>query len=204
MAKIQSVDYEAIPQRASNMREIGIQLNNELTTAYQSITDMHNVWYGKRYQSLVLDFNAMIPQLNEMLDLVVGEIPYVLETIANNYATVDTGSTIVGAQQTAPTKIADIAIATDVGMRFLTSEVNTIQNNVSTNFDNTKELMNNFETVLNQVEWESEAAESFRARFTSLKNSIVNSIDNIRSEFVKLMQQAQDDIQNAETANTVQ
>lgn len=204
MAKIQSVDYEAIPQKASNMREIGMQLNNELLTAYQNVTDMHNVWFGKRYQSLVLDFNALIPQLNEMLALVVGEIPFVLETVANNYAMVDMGSNIVGAQQTAPTRIADIAIATDVGMRFLTSEVNTIQNTVSTNFENSKELMNNIESVLNQVQWESEAADSFRARFAQLKGNIVNSIDNIRSEFVKLMQQAQDDIQNAESANTVQ
>ena len=85
MAKIQTVDYEAIPQKASNMRDLGMQLNNELKTAYQSIADMHNSWYGKRYCSLALDFNAMTPSLNEMLNLVVGEIPYALETVANNY-----------------------------------------------------------------------------------------------------------------------
>ena len=89
-------------------------------------------------------------------------------------------------------------------MRFITEEVSMVQTNVATNFDKSKELMNNIESVLGQVQWESEAAEAFRAKFKSLKNSIVASIDNIRSEFVKLMQQAQDDIQNAENANTVQ
>ena len=204
MAKIQTVDYEAIPQKASNMRDLGMQLNNELKTAYQSIADMHNSWYGKRYCSLALDFNAMTPSLNEMLNLVVGEIPYALETVANNYSMVDQGANIVGANKTEPTRIADLAIPTDIGMRFITEEVSMVQTNVATNFDKSKELMNNIESVLGQVQWESEAAEAFRAKFKSLKNSIVASIDNIRSEFVKLMQQAQDDIQNAENANTVQ
>lgn len=204
MAKIQNVDYEAIPAKASTMRETGIQLNTELTTAYQSITDMHTNWYGKRYHALVVDFNNMIPQLNEMLELVVGEIPYTLETVANNYSKVDQGSNIVAANKTAPTKIAEITLPTDVGMKFLTTEVSTVQTNVSTNFENAKECMNTYETILGQVQWESEASEAFRTKFATLKANIISSFENIKTQFVNLMTQAQSDIQSAESSNTVQ
>lgn len=204
MARIQNVDYEAIPAKASAMRSIGEQLNQELVKIYQEITNLHNVWYGKRYHSLVTDFNAMIPQLNSMLELVIGEIPFTLETVANNYAKVDTGTTIVGANKTEPIKITDISIAADVGMRFLESEVTTTQQSVSNSFDSAKQIMDSFEGVFREVQWESEAADAFRSKFNQLKGSIVTSFENINSDFVKLMQQALDDMQSTESANTIQ
>ena len=63
MARIINVDYEAIPAQAQQMRTYGQDLNNELTTAYQSIADMHNSWYGQRYNALVKEFNNIIPQI---------------------------------------------------------------------------------------------------------------------------------------------
>ena len=48
MAKITTVDYEAIPGKAAQMRSQGQELNNQLTTVYQDVANMHNVWYGKR------------------------------------------------------------------------------------------------------------------------------------------------------------
>ena len=102
MANITNVDYVAIPAQAQNMRALGQELNNELSTAYQSIANMHNCWYGKRYNELVKEFNNMVQQINELLELVVGEIPFALETIANNYSQADQGSNITSAAKTAP------------------------------------------------------------------------------------------------------
>ena len=204
MAKIMNVDYEAIPGRAKEIRQQGQELNNEMTTAYASISGMHTNWYGQRYNALVKEFNNLIPQLNEMLDLVIGDIPFALETIANNYATADTGSGVTGAVKTAPNKITDLAMSTEVGMKFLTNEVTTVKNNVSQNFKNAREKMNVIESVYSKIQWESEAADAFRAKFTKLKNSIVQSFENIESQFSVLMQQTLDDIQATENANTVQ
>lgn len=204
MARIQNVDYEAIPQKASNMRETGKQLNNELDMIYQSIGEMHNVWYGKRYHSLVVAFNNMIPQLNELLELVVGEIPFTLETVANNYSRVDQGMDVVAANRELIKKIIELSLPTDVGMKFITEEVSGVQQKVSTAFENAKEYMNVFEARFNEVQWESEAAENFRAKFATLKNNIVTSFETIKGDFVRLMTEAQNDIQSAESANTVQ
>ena len=112
MARIMNVDYEAIPGKAQQMRSQGEELNTELTTAYQSITDMHNAWYGKRYNELVKSFNNIIPQINEMLQLVVGDIPFALETVANNYSQADKGSNVTSANNTAPKKISNFTIKT--------------------------------------------------------------------------------------------
>lgn len=204
MANIQNVDYEAIPGKASNMRETGRQLNNELDMIYQKIAGMHNAWYGKRYHSLVVAFNNMIPQLNDLLDLVVGEIPFALETVANNYSRVDQGTDVVGANREAIKKVAELTLPTDVGMKFVTSDVSNVQQEVSTAFEKAKEYMNNFESRFNEVQWQSEAAEKFKSQFITLKNNIVASFEQIKGDFVKLMTEAQNDIQSAESANTVQ
>lgn len=203
MAKITNVDYTAIPNHARQMRTLGQELNKELTTAYQSVGNMHNCWYGKRYNELAKEFNKIIPTINELLDLVVGQIPYTLETIANNYSQVDQGTNITSASQTAPNKITEVSMPNDVGMRFETTEVQTIKTNISNNFKNSKEKMNAIETEYKKVNWKSDASEAFTVKFTKLKTDIITAFDNIESSFAKLMQQTLDDMQATESANTV-
>lgn len=204
MAKIMKVDYEAIPGQAQQMRSQGEELNTELTTAYQSIADMHNAWYGKRYNELVKSFNNIIPQINDLLQLVVGDIPFALETVANNYSQADTGSNVTSANNTAPKKISNLTVSNDVGMKFLTSEVSSTQTKVSKNFENAVEKMNAIESTYSQVQWQSEASEAFLAKFQKLKTEIVKAFIDIKTQFTQLMNQAQEDVQSAESANTVQ
>ena len=46
MARIDHVDYEAMPRQAKAMREYALELNSELRAAYTNIGEMHNSWYG--------------------------------------------------------------------------------------------------------------------------------------------------------------
>ena len=204
MAKIDHVDYEAMPRQAKAMRDYALELNNELRTAYSNVGEMHNSWYGVRYNELVKDFNELIPQVNDLLKLVVTEIPFAVETIANNYAQADKGQNVTSAEETSANNIENLPITNDVGMRFMTAEVANTQRSVSEKFDASKELMNKIEAEYNRVEWQSEASESFKARFNKLKNDILMAFDNINNEFSKLMTQTQQDIETTEKANTVQ
>ena len=204
MAKIDHVDYEAMPRQAKAMREYALELNNELRTAYSNVGEMHNSWYGVRYNELVKDFNELIPQVNDLLKLVVTEIPFAVETIANTYAQADKGQNVTSAEETSANNIENLPITNDVGMRFMTAEVANTQRSVSEKFDASKELMNKIEAEYNRVEWQSEASESFKARFNKLKNDILMAFDNINNEFSKLMTQTQQDIETTEKANTVQ
>ena len=203
MARIQGVDYEAMPGQANEMRGYGRQLNSEMTKVYTSVADMHNSWYGIRYNELVKVFNNMIPELNEMLTLVVTDVPFALETIANNYSQADRGIKVTTAIDEAPNKITNLTIINDIGMKFITSNVSETQKSISTNFTNAKDLMNKIESVYLKISWQSEASEAFKTKFTKLKNDIIASFENINTQFVKLMQQTQQDIENTENANTV-
>ena len=198
MARIDHVDYEAMPRQAKAMREYALELNSELRAAYTNIGEMHNSWYGVRYNELVKDFNELIPQINDLLKLVVTEIPFAVETVANNYAQADKGQNVTSAEETSANNIENLPITNDVGMRFMTSDV------ANTQFDSSKELMNKIESEYNRVDWQSEASESFKARFEKLKNDILSAFDNINNEFSKLMTQTQEDIENTEKSNTVQ
>lgn len=203
MAKIETVDYKRMPSQANEMREEAKTLNREVVTAYESIKNMHEFWYGIRYNELVQSFNTILPSINELLTLVVSEIPFVLETIANNYAQADSGQKIVSPCNEAPQKIEALVKSNDVGMRFLTAEVNEVKLSVSRNFTNAKEQMNKIESIYSSVVWESEASQAFKAKFTSLKNEIITSFENINVQFKELMDETELDIENAEKANTV-
>ena len=203
MAKIQNVDYEAMPKQAKQMRSYGQQLNTQMTNAYKSIEKMHNYWYGKRYNELVKQFNNLTTQINEMLTLVVTDIPYALETVANNYSQADRGTNATAAQKTSPKKITNLTIHNDVGMKFVTSNVESVQKSVSTNFKNAKDQMNKIQAEYTKIKWQSEASEAFKSKFNKLKQNIISSFENIESQFTKLMTQTKNDIEKTEKANTV-
>jgi len=204
MANITNVDYEAIPYQAQQMRNLGQALNKEILTAYQSIANMHNSWYGKRYNELVKSFNEMIPKINPLLELVVGDIPFALETIANNYSQADQGRNVVAAAKTAPSKIPELTVSTAVGMKFVTNEVENTRTSVSTNFKNSESKMNDIATEYKKIQWKSEAADAFFSKFSKLQADIVAAFQNIDTKFTSLMSHALNDIQSTENANTVQ
>lgn len=140
----------------------------------------------------------MIPQINDILSLAVNEIPFALETVANNYSQADTGTNVVGAERTEPKVVSNLTVSNDVGMKFISEEVTNVKNSVSTNFKNAKSKMDEIERIFNQITWQSEAAESFRTKLTKLKQSIASSFEQIDTEFSKLMSQAIDDVQSVE------
>ena len=203
MAKISKVDYVAIPKQAKAMRADAQSINTELTNAYKSIEDMHRSWYGDRYKSLVKEFNNIIPEINELLQLIVKEIPFALETVANNYSQADKGTNATSATQTEPKKINKLSLPNDVGMRFITNDVTSVKGKVSTNFSNAKNKMDSIEATFNRITWESEAADTFKTKFKKLKASIVRSFEELKSQFEKLMNQTLQDMQSTEKANTV-
>lgn len=203
MAKIQTVDYEKMPSQAKQMRAEGKVLNTEMTKAYKSIADMHSSWYGKRYNELVKAFNSLVPQLNEMLELVVRDIPSTLETIANNYSQADRGQNATSVDNTGANKIQNLTITNDVGLKFITSTVASVQKQVSSNFKNAKDKMNKIESMYSKITWKSEASEAFASKFKKLKTNIITSFTNIESQFSKLMEQTKSDVEKAEKANTV-
>ena len=204
MARIDRVDYVAMPGQAKKMREPALELNSELKAAYSNVAEMHNAWYGIRYNELVKDFNGLVEQINELLDLVVTKVPFTIETIANNYSKADKDQNVVSAEETAVNKIEELEITNDVGMRFMTEDVENTQRTISEKFEQSKELMNKIQAEYDRVDWESEASEAFKAKIKELKDSITMAFDNINDQFIKLMTKTQQDIENTEKANTVQ
>lgn len=203
MANIIKVDYEAIPRQTMSMRTHGKELNTELTNAYKSIEEMHRSWFGQRYNALVAEFNKIVPSINELLTLVVDEIPFTLETVANNYALADRGSGVTKAAKEMPQKIMTLNVPADVGMGFVTTEVEAVQQAVSRNFQNAREKMNLIESEYGKITWQSEAADAFKVRFKKLKTEITNSFDNLNTQFSNLMNQTKEDMQRTESANTL-
>lgn len=204
MAKIEFVNYNTVPGVANDMQELGVKLNNELTTAYASTRDMRSHWFGVRYNTLIQGFNKVIPSINELLKLVIGEIPFALRVAANNYSQADRGQNACAAEEGVPNNIEEIAETTEPGLKFITSEVESVKGNVETNFTNAENLMDEIAAKFATAEWESEARDAFDNRFNTLKSNITSSIEDIKSQFTSLMAETISDIEKAENSSTVQ
>ena len=204
MANIADADYELMAKVAKDMRERAVELNTELKNVYTKVEEMHNSWYGARYNELVKIFNEMEPQLNELLKLIVTDIPFSMETIANTYSNADRFQNVTSAEETNANLISALPITNDVGMRFVSGDVNNAQRTISEGFNKTKDLMSKVRAQLDNVSWRSEAADTYRSKMKELEDKINSAFDNINTQFVRLMNQTQQDIENAEKSNTVQ
>lgn len=203
MSRIETVDYNDLAIKAKDIRNHAKELNEEFTKIYQAITEMHQAWYGIRYNELAKDFNELAPAVDEMLKITYGDIPFALETVANNFSQADTGSNTTSAQLTQETKMPNVPTPSDVGMRFMEVQVKETKTKVVQGFRTANEKMQEIENTYNKVTWVSESAEAFRAKFTKLKEQITKEIDEINAQYDKLMEQTIEDIRVTEEKNTV-
>ena len=203
MSRIRKVNYGEMAIQAKKIREDGKQLNDQIVKAYAYLSEMHEFWYGKRYNKLVMAFNNMVPQLNEMLSLVVYKLPYSLELISNNYSMVDRKQKETVEIDEEPNRIKEIEITNDSGLRFLSDQVISIQQKISKCFEIAKDQMNEIEIEYKRIVWESESADIFEEKFSEIKEKITAFFANINTEFKDLMQQTEDDLEKAEKINNV-
>ncbi len=204
MAKITNVDYNKMPSDAKNIRENGQLLYHTFAEIYNNVSSMHESWYGQRYSELVKQFNNLRPSLKSILQLVIGDIPFALETVANNYAIADTGSPVGGAEKTDPREIEELPVPSDTTERFISEEVETYKTTISEQFRDAMDRMDVIEQNYNGIVWESEAADAFKTKFSSLKSEIKGSLLNLMSQFNNLMGKALSDFNTTEGSNTVE
>ena len=86
MANIGNVDYMSIPAKTDQMRGVGRELNEKMQNMYDKIKELHEFWYGERYNRLVEGFNKIRPSVNNIVELIFTQLPSSLDTIANNYS----------------------------------------------------------------------------------------------------------------------
>ena len=204
MAIIGNVDYQSIPLKTDKMRESGKNLCNEMHAMYNTVERIHDDWYGARYNDLVKAFNNIRPSINSMLELVFTTIPATLDTVANNYSKVDRQVPLRAVSEEKPQIVEDIPVINDEGkFRYITASVEEKRKAVEANISKSVLLLDEFEGIYRTIDWESDAATVYRAKFTELKGELITSFEDLKKQFSELMAQAEKDIQATENANTV-
>lgn len=208
MANIEKVDYNTIPDHAKKIKEFGKGIGRDCKEIYVQIGQMHNAWHGVRYSTLVKDFNRIRPNINELLKLIVGEIPYALYTVANNYALADTGNKAPKTEaMEEPEQIQDLeTFDSEKDLRYMSTDVGNVKTEIDTKFKDVNSKLESIKGEMNTVKenfWKSDAANAFDTKFNQLKNNITTAFEDLNSQFSKLMQQTEDDINTAEKSNTV-
>lgn len=197
------IDYENMPNQSNSIRGQAIEINNKLLAIYRKISEMHICWYGKRYNELVTKFNELAPQLNLFLEAIVGEVPYMFEEIANTVSDVDIKQNVAVPQKESVQKIQALQVYDDVGMRYISKEVEEINNDIMKIFQEIEDIMQEIDRTVDQIKLECDGSEEFRRQFVRLSDAFQYTIGNVESQFSKLMQQDRELMEEAERKNNV-
>lgn len=196
------IDYENVPAQSKNIRNGAIEVNNKLLESYRKIAEMHVCWYGKRYNELVTYFNELVPQLNQFLNVIVGEVPYMFEKIANTISDVDIQQNVAVPQKESIQKLEALPLIGDVGMRYISKEVDEISNEIMQLLQAAEDSMESVKRTVDNVELECEGSAEFKNEFTTLNNAFEYVINNIKTQFTKLMQADRELMEKAEKENS--
>lgn len=198
------VDYDEIPIESKSIRGYAKEINSNLIEVYKEVADMHAHWYGKRYNELVEKFNNLVPQLNQFLELIVGEVPCMYEKIANNFSEVDINQNVTTSQEEPVIKLTVNPIINDVGMRYIEEEVTVAEKSIVSILHDTIDTMEIINRTVSQMELVCDGAEEFNSQFSKLTDTFKQVLNNIETQFNMLMEQDRNLMKEAEKDNTVE
>lgn len=195
------IDYENIPAQSKNIRGLAREINNKLLNVYGKIAEMHVCWYGKRYNELVTNFNELVPQFNQFVDVIVGEVPYMFEKIANSISDVDVKYNVAVPQRESVQKIQLLPVIDDVGMRYISAEVDEINTNVVKLLQDAEDTMEGIKRIVEQINIDCDGSAEFKNQFSRLSDAFQYTINNVEKQFSELMKQDKELIETAERKN---
>lgn len=201
MSSVVVIDYENIPTNSNAIRNYAKEINQKLLDVYKQIEGLHEYWYGQRYNELVAEFNKIVANLNQFLNILVLEVPSVYEQIANEFSNVDIQKNIATIQKEDAIKIQEIEIKKDEGMKFITSDAERIQKLITTDFNDTSTLIDSIQRAMVQINIKCDEIDEFNSELTKLINVYKDVIANIIQSFTKLMNTAKAQIELAEKTN---
>ena len=198
---IEEVNYMKMPGQIEQMRDYAIALNKNFTNVYESINGLKSTWYGERYNDLARIFNDIVDDITNLLTLVVGSIPTSLDQVANNYSQADRGTNVTTVSVTSVTPIESIQPTASQPMKYKAQVAQQEQGSVETELNSAISNMDSYESVFNSITWVSDAATQYKSQFINAKNNVTQSINNVKSQFTKLMQQAERDMTASDNSN---
>lgn len=201
MSSVVVIDYENIPTNSNAIRNYAKEINQKLLDVYKQIEGLHEYWYGQRYNELVAEFNKIVANLNQFLNILVLEVPSVYEQIANEFSNVDIQKNIATIQKEDAIKIQEIEIKKDEGMKFITSDAERIQKLITTDFNDTSTLIDSIQRAMVQINIKCDGIDEFNSELAKLINVYKDVIANIIQSFTKLMNTAKAQIELAEKTN---
>lgn len=196
------IDYSSIPAQSKSIRNSAVDVNNKLLEVYNKIAEMHVCWYGKRYNEMVTYFNELVPNLNKFLDLIIGEVPYMFDEIANTISDVDIQQNVAVPQKDSIQKLQTVPIIDDVGMRYISSEVDEISNEIMQLLQDAEDSMEGVKRTVYSVPLECAGSEEYKNGFANLNNAFQYTINNIKVQFAKLMQADRELMEKTEKENS--
>ena len=206
MSIIINIDYNQVVSQATQIRNAAKSINQQLKDMiYKRIEDLHTnkAWGGQKYNDLVKLYNSKIDELNNILPSLVYGFPNTLETIAREYSSADVGvdrATKKPGDDKA-TKIAKIPEDTNKQLIFNSDDVNREKNNIEAAFSKIYENLKYSNDTMSNLAWKCKKYDNIKSKFENLVTSIKNIIDPLKTNSLKIFDEALEQIEITENKN---
>lgn len=196
--------YDDMSSKSADIKKWGEKLYNDLKECYKTVSDLHNTWKGKRYQDLVVEFNKMTENLNNILD-VTGDFATNIDQIGKNYKGADHSHDAAKAAKVDLGKLNNLDTANEFDfIDFNEDDATACYNKVGKYFENSGTYMDNIMSVINGLSWTGTAQEADVAKFKELTDKIKTQMSKLIDNFKAQINAAKNDIVTAENTNIIQ
>ena len=193
-----TITPDDIIRRISTIEGAGEGIYNSMVTVYDTIENMHKNWHGERYYNVITTFNQLVEGVNSMIDA-IGEVSVNLAKAVNNYVSADAG-TIRASANPISGKVSTMTIPNDEDIDFEPNAISADLATVNNKFTEIRNRIDEIESNINSMQWESAGADRFRSAFKDAKAKIEENMTTLNKEITKYIEESKEAYNKADNS----
>lgn len=177
-------DYNDMVMKANELSSQGREISKLIADAYLAVDELKpEKWGGKRYNTVISEFNKIVDSLNQLNEIIVFEIPNEICNAAYDYGANFEGASMPARSIESKNTVNIIANCDETLLDFKADIVNDTLSNVKTNFGTVEKMLDDYKLKVNALIWEGDAANSVKKTLENLITVILDQFTTIENVF---------------------
>ena len=200
MADINSVKYEEIRAKASEIFMKGHEVKSGIGEVSKEMTQINTIWTGKKCNKFIKVWNENIEALSRYFKLLQLDLAVYLSNVARRFAQID-GEDIKGPGFGWGSGLKEIQLTDESTLRFLTTEVRQFHQRLLTKFDSSTDAIDVILAEVKALPWDSDSSSTFIPILESLSAEAKNAISNISTSLADMIDESINTAESLEGKN---
>ena len=177
------MEYNSLIVNGRKIQDCGNTIYYKLNEVYDKLNKKK--WVGNQQNEIGTLFNNMAPQMEGIINYLTYDIPEGFNTVIGNYARVDEDEEVrriepIMAQKLNQIKLSDVGEVID----FDNGQITDLKDTANQNFEIIKQTMSDVKVLVQNLEWEGEAKETWVSEIKKDESTINSNLDELKNYIV--------------------